>query len=123
MNYSSHQMKWKKTNRKSSQDKNLEYVTDTTIPIPTEEILQSPENINKPNPNPPETDLEEPTFEILRGDEAKNNILPTASATIEEVSTHKYSTRSSTCGSRMRWDPNTNRSQRRPNGHTTDQAK
>jgi hypothetical protein len=41
--------------------------------------------------------LDEPTFEILRGDEAENNILPTVSATttIEEVLTHKYSTRSS----------------------------
>jgi len=82
-------------------DNNLEYVTDITITIPTEEILQSPENI------PPETDLDEPTFEILRGDEAENNILPTVSATIEEVPTHKYSTRSSARGSRMRWDPNT----------------
>jgi len=67
-------------------DNNIEYVTDITIPIPTEEILQSPE-----------TDLDEPTFEILRGDEAENNILPMVSATtnIEEVLTHKYSTRSS----------------------------
>jgi hypothetical protein len=51
--------------------------------------------------------LDEPTFEISRGDEAENNILPTVSATIEEVPTHKYSTRSSARGSRMRWDPNT----------------
>ena len=80
---------------------NLEYVTDITIPIPTEEILQSPENI------PPETDWDEPTFEILKSDEAENNILPTVSATIEEVPNHKYSTRSSARGSRMRWDPNT----------------
>ena len=57
-------------------DNNLEYVTDITIPISTEEILQSPENI------PPERDLDESTFEILRGDEAKNNILPTVSETI-----------------------------------------
>ena len=54
MNYSSNEME---EDRSEVYDNNLEYFTDVTVPNPTEENLQSLENI--------------PAFEIFRGDEVE----------------------------------------------------